>query len=83
MLHNFSQVAREIDYDGKAIFKDIGNTLAQGIWVHFKTLVEETAQYSGTTAASWNLSMGGDQSVREQPERTRDEALQKGHQAAV
>ena len=83
MLHNFSQVAREIDYDSKAIFKDIGNTLAQGVWEHFVVLVNETAQYTGTTAASWNLSMGGDQSVREQPERTKSEALQKGHQAAV
>lgn len=74
---------REIDYAGKAVLKDIGDSLAQGIWEEFVILVNETAQYTGSTAASWNLSMGGDDSVRLQPKRTRQQALQKGHQSAV
>lgn len=80
---NLSQMAREIDYLGKAIFKDVGDALALGIWEEFEILVKETAQWTGTTAASWNLSMGGDQSFREQPERSRQQALSKGHSAAV
>jgi hypothetical protein len=83
VLLNVSQVIRQIDYAEKAILKDIGDSIAQGIWPEFVQLVTETAQYTGTTAASWNLSMGGDHSVRPQPARTRQQALQKGHQAAV
>ena len=80
---NISQMVREIDYLGKAVFKDVGDALAQGIWEEFEQLVQETAQYTGTAAASWNLSMGGDSSVRKQPDRTRAQALEAGHSAAV
>jgi len=83
LIRNLSADIRSIDPEGKAIFKDVGDVLARGIWKEFLTLVEETPQWSGTTAASWNLSMKGDRSVRPQPKRTRATALQKGHQAAV
>lgn len=80
---NLSQMAREIDQMGKAVFDKVGDALAQGIWEEFVVLLYETPQWTGTTAASWNLSMGGDHSVREQPERSRKQALSKGHDAAV
>ena len=83
---NLSDMAREIDVMGKAVFKDIGDSLAQGIWEEFVILLNETAQYSGSTAASWNLSMRGDRSVRMQGDGERlpkEQQLAKGHQAAV
>ena len=85
---NLSKVVREIDYLGQAILKDIGDTLAAGIWDEFETLVMETAQWTGTTAASWNLYMKyriapHDRSFRKQPKRTRTQALNKGHMHAV
>ncbi len=80
---NISDVVRAVDKEKKAVLKDIGDSLSVGIWDEFIVLLNETAQWSGSTAASWNLSMGGDSSVRIQPERTRKEALAKGHLAAV
>lgn len=87
--HNLSKMAREIDLLGQAVFKDVGDALAHGIWKEFVQLVEETPQWTGTTAASWDLlmqgrvgPMGGTE-VREQPERTRANALSRGHRAAV
>ena len=80
---NLSAMAREIDYLGKAIFTDVGQTLQVQIMAEFQSLVVETAQWTGTTAASWNISLGGDHSVRPQPKRSRAQALEKGHTAAV
>jgi hypothetical protein len=86
---NLSQMAREIDAMGKAIFKDVGDAIAYGIWEEFRILVQETAQWTGTTAASWNLYMQGRvgpigvTGYREMPKRTRKEALQRGHGDAV
>lgn len=87
-IANLSKVVREIDYLGQAVLKDIGDTLAAGIWDEFETLVMETAQWTGTTAASWNLYMkyrmvAPDEGIREQPKRTRKQALNKGHMHAV
>jgi len=85
---NLSKVVRDIDYLGQAILKDIGDTLAAGIWDEFETLVMETAQWTGTTAASWNLYMkyrmvAPEGDVRDMGKRTRAQALQKGHMHAV
>lgn len=85
---NLSKVVREIDYLGQAVLKDIGDTLAQGIWDEFENLVIETAQWTGTTAASWNLYMkyrmvAPEGDVREMPKRSRAQALNKGHMHAV
>ena len=80
---NISKMVREIDYLGKAVFQDVGDTLKDVIMEEFEQLVIETAQWTGTAAASWNVSIGGDQSVREQPKRTKTTALERGHGAAV
>lgn len=84
---NLSKVIREIDYLGQAVLKDTGDAIAEGIWEEFEQLVQETAQWSGTTAASWNLTMGGvgeGGGVYTQPEpKSEAEALRRGHQHAV
>ncbi len=85
IFHNFSNVIREIDVQGKAVLKDIGDTLAVGIMEEFDRLLNETAQYTGTTAASWVVSMGdpGKATVNTQSPRSRNTALKMGHQHAV
>ena len=85
LTSNLSQMAREIDYLEKAVFADVGDALAEGLMAEFETLVNQTAQWTGTTAASWNISLGGvgEGGVALQPERSREEALEKGHHEAV
>lgn len=56
---DLSQAAREVSATGKASFAAVGDAIAQGIWEEFEVLVYDTAQWTGTTAASWNLSLGG------------------------
>lgn len=80
---DISSKIREVGSLGTVMLNAVGDALAQGIWEEFETLVIETPQYTGTTAASWNLSIGGDESVRTQPPRTRETALEKGHMDAV
>ena len=85
---NISKMVREIDYLGKALFQDVGDTLKDVIMEEFEQLVIETAQWTGTAAASWNVSIGGDQSVREQhagKDKKEIAALQlsRGHGVAV
>ncbi len=87
---NLSDIARAFDREGKAVFKDIGMAYAHGVWEEFEQLVQETAQWTGTTAASWTLSfqhrqgaLKGVSAVRTQPKRSRKEALSVGHSAAV
>ena len=90
-IKNISQIVRDLDYAGKAVFTEVGEALKEGLEKEFAQLVNETAQYTGTTAASWNITVGGvgDQvskgqgGVRPQPFRTRAEALSVGHQNAV
>lgn len=85
---NFSKIARQLDREGKAIFKDIGDAIAENLWEEFEILVKETAQYTGTTAASWNMYMqyriaALSKEVRKQDERTAETALGMGHMHAV
>lgn len=85
IFHNFSSVVRAIDRVKKAVLGDIGDTLAVGIMEEFDRLLNETAQYTGTTAASWRVSMGGagKETVNTQAPRSRVAALKMGHQHAV
>lgn len=85
IFHNFSSVVRAIDKVKKAVLGDIGDTLAEGIMDEFDRLLNETAQYTGTTAASWRVTMGGagNDSVNTQSPRSRKEALSVGHPHAV
>lgn len=81
---NISKMLREIDYLSKAVFTDVGEALAEGLMEEFEQLVQETAQWTGTAAASWNISLGGDSSTRVQPEiKNVDLAHYKGHEDAV
>lgn len=87
-LVNLSKVIRDIDLAGKAILKDIGDSVAEGIWEEFLILLEETAQWSGTTTASWNLQVRGrglksDSHMIIMPPRTKADALRKGDSAAI
>jgi len=80
---NVSDIQRQIRYTKKAIFKDVGDVVAKGLWEDFEILVKSTEQYTGTAAASWNMSLGEDTSVREQAKRTSNTALHRGHGAAT
>lgn len=85
---NISQMVREIDYLSKAVFTDVGDALRDVIMEEFEQLVIETAQWTGTAAASWNVSIGGDSSVREQNKGLKKSEiaamqLSKGHGTAV
>jgi len=87
MIHdNLSDIVRNMDVMEVAVYKEVGETLAKAIWKEFEQLVKETPQWSGTSAASWNLSIGGSgglSGVRNMPERDPKTALQKGHMHAV
>lgn len=56
---NASKLIRELDGRSAKIYKEVGDKVAQAIWEAFTELVMTTPQYTGTTAASWHLSMGG------------------------
>lgn len=67
-----------------SIYRRTGRELKAQLIEDFTILVRETPQWTGTTAASWEIGfpsrLTGE--VKEQPERTRAEALQKGSEAA-
>jgi len=81
---NASQVLRQIHYTKRAVFKQIGDRYTKELYKAFEELVIETPQWSGTAAASWNMSLGESSGgVREQPKRSKKNALVRGHMAAV
>lgn len=67
-----------------SIYRKAGSQLRDKVISEFKDLVIETPQWTGTTAASWEIGFSGDitGSVEEQPERTKEQALQRGSQPA-
>ena len=83
-----SKMYRNLDVAKNVINKMVAEALVDGLEEEFMTLVIETPQWTGTTAASWNVGTGnvaGDSTagVRVQSERKRKNALSAGHLAAV
>lgn len=71
---------------GNSLFTIIGEEVEEAMTEAFETLVRDTPQYSGTTAASWNIGLARTcpDVVREQPRpKSEAEALKKGDSAAV
>lgn len=56
---NLKEMGKKYMGAGQAIYKLAGETIADGIWEEFKVLVDETAQFTGSTAASWNVMAKG------------------------
>ena len=67
-----------------SIYNVAGTQLRDAILGEFDVLVRETPQWTGTTAASWEIGFPSDitGSVETQPERKREEALSKGTEPA-
>lgn len=67
-----------------SIYKIAGTQLRDAILDEFDVLVRETPQWTGTTAASWEIGFPSDVTgiVETQPERKREEALSKGTEPA-
>lgn len=86
---NLKEQARLLGFVGEALYKVCGQELADGIWEEFKQLVMETAQYTGSTAASWNIGTKGAAThtngggVRIRSLGPGESPLQVGHMAAV
>ena len=59
MTTNLKDQSKFLGFVGHALFKVAGASLADGIWEEFEQLVLETAQYTGSTAASWNVATKG------------------------
>lgn len=55
LRHDLREQARVFFEASTAIYTVAGQAIADGIWEEFEQLVKETAQYTGTTAASWNI----------------------------
>ena len=81
---NLSQVWRNLEHYGTTgLFKHYGEEVALVIWREFKILVKETAQYTGSTTMSWNLSMGGNQDTMIRELGPGDSPFARGHHTAV
>lgn len=67
-----------------SIYNKAGAALRESLLEEFDTLVRETPQWTGTTAASWEIGFPSDLTgaVETQPDRNREEALSKGAEAA-
>ena len=86
LRHDLREQARLFFEGSTAIYTVAGQAIADGIWVEFEQLVRETAQYTGTTAASWNLGMAFGKSyggVRARELGPDESPLSVGHGAAV
>lgn len=71
---------------GHSIYKVCADELADGFEEEFRQLVIETAQYTGSTAASWNIATKGAAShgeVRIRELGPGETPLHAGHMAAV
>ena len=82
---NVSDIVRTVATVKTAVFKKTAQVISDIVWDEFQVLVKETPQWTGTAAASWNLTLGqgGDRAERTQSPRTKKQALQRGHGAAV
>lgn len=56
---NIRQMAKDMYQIGPKVLALAGEELTAGIWEEFEVLVKTTAQYTGTTAASWNIGLMG------------------------
>ena len=83
---NLKQQGRLFGFMGHALYRVAGESIANGVMEEFEQLVIETAQYTGTTAASWNVGTMGAAShgnVRARGLGPDEAPLQVGHGAAV
>ncbi len=80
---NLSDMFRKLSCLTTGVFQYIGPRVVDLIEPEFEKMVIETPQWTGTTAASWNISLGGDDTVRTMGKRKLENALHKGHMAAV
>lgn len=86
MRINAKEVGKDLLGASLNIYKVFGHVIADALWEEFVKLLNETAQYSGSTAASWNMDTAGAGSfgrVRMQDYRKPETALHMGHQDAV
>lgn len=58
-IMNVSKKVREFNHAGVAVFTKTGAVLQRELMKEFNTLANETAQWSGTTVSSWNITLGG------------------------
>ena len=84
---NISSIMRAAGLETKgknSIYNKIGAQLKDALLDEFDVLVRETPQWTGTTAASWEIGFPSDieGKIEEQPPRKREEALSKGSEAA-
>lgn len=56
---NLSEIAKQASYIGRRIFLVAGRALRERVETEFEVLVKETPQYTGSTAASWRMSVRG------------------------
>jgi len=85
---NLSRFLKNVHEVNEVVATKIGEAVSTMLWEEFTQLVQETPQYTGTAAASWNVAMGmtaagGTGGVRVQGPRTRETALNMGHMQAV
>ena len=84
---NISQFLRYLKRETSgpnSIYKRAGRQLNDEIWNAFVVLVEETPQWSGSTAASWRIGFAAPEEYTQMPRPSSvAEALQKGHSEAV
>jgi hypothetical protein len=88
-FRNLSDLFRELSCKTTGIFREVGGNVVDIFESEFEQLVMETPQWTGTTAASWKISLGGrgvfggDSGVHTLPKRSREQALWRGHMKAV
>ena len=84
MRTNLSQFIRDLELETKgpnSVYRRAGQELRDIIWNEFETLLDETAQYSGSTVASWRLGWmysTPEEFVELPRPATMQDALQKG-----
>lgn len=84
---NISEFIRDVSKWKGALHRIAGKRLGEQVLAAYERLVNETPQWSGTTAASWSIGFGGAGGMvdlrGEVPFRDRDSARWKGHARAV
>ena len=85
---NISQFFRDLKLETSgpnSIYKREGRALRDSLWREFETLLDETAQRSGSTVASWRIGMMYDTPTEfvELPARSKGDFLQKGSQGPI
>ena len=80
---NISQFVREISAIEGKLHKVGGERLSNELMEAFEVLVNETPQWSGTTAASWTMGFRAPDVLVEFPKLSREQAMQRGMDPAV